>query len=70
MNMYLLRKINRFETVGKLIGISLRTNHYLPFLLPSIIWKKLVDKKIDIYDLQDIDTEFVKLLNSKTNFIN
>lgn len=51
-----------FKTVGYLIGISLRTQNFKPFYFPSIIWKYLVDRRVDIFDLKDIDNRFITFI--------
>ena len=44
-----------FETLGKLIGISIRTEGFFPFKFPLMIYKLLLTNKIDISDLASID---------------
>lgn len=60
--------MDMFKTVGYLIGISLRTQNCKPFYFPSIIWKYLVDKNVDIFDLKDIDNRFIKFIQDIQNF--
>jgi hypothetical protein len=35
-----------FEFLGKLVGVSMRQKLYLPFSLPSIVWKQLVSEEV------------------------
>ena len=51
-----------YEFVGKLMGISLRTNLSLPFLLSSVVWKGLCGIKAGVEDLNEIDSLLVKYL--------
>jgi hypothetical protein len=44
-----------YETLGKLIGISIRTEGFFPFKFPLMIYKLLLTNKIDISDLASID---------------
>ena len=44
-----------FEFMGKLMGASLRYNFTLPFDLPGLVWKLLVDDRPTIEDLDAID---------------
>ena len=38
----------QFEFMGRLMGISLRSQLALPFELPSLIWKRLIGKAYDM----------------------
>ena len=44
-----------FETLGKLMGISIRTEGFFPFKFPLMIYKLLLTKRIDVSDLASID---------------
>ncbi len=47
--------LSMFETLGKLMGISIRTEGFFPFKFPLMIYKLLLTKRIDISDLASID---------------
>jgi hypothetical protein len=49
--------IRMFETVGKLMGISLRTEGYFPFKFPICIYKLLLSRSIDVRDIASIDAK-------------
>jgi len=56
-----------FEFVGVLMGIALRTKQTLSFDLPSLIWKQILNERIDITDLEAIDKLCVQALNELGN---
>eukprot|EP01039_Chlorochromonas_danica_P006368 gene6368-7021_t len=48
--------LEMFVFVGKLMGMSLRSNLCLPFDFPPIVWKKLVGEEVDsMRDLMEVD---------------
>jgi hypothetical protein len=47
--------LSMFETLGKLMGISIRTEGFFPFKFPLMIYKLLLTKRINISDLASID---------------
>eukprot|EP01129_Flabellula_baltica_P011890 TRINITY_DN5282_c0_g1_i1.p1 TRINITY_DN5282_c0_g1~~TRINITY_DN5282_c0_g1_i1.p1 ORF type:complete len:1609 (+),score=275.00 TRINITY_DN5282_c0_g1_i1:735-5561(+) len=47
--------LGQIEFLGKLLGISIRTNHNLDLSFPSLIWKNLVGIKPDRSDISEID---------------
>ena len=49
------RTVQMFEFLGKLMGISMRHKLYLPFELPSLVWKPLVGQPLTGQDIRDID---------------
>ena len=49
------RTLQMFEFLGKLIGLSMRQKLYLPFALPSIVWKQLVSEEVTLDDVRSID---------------
>ena len=57
--------LNRFEFVGRLMGISLRARVCLPFSMPCFIWKLLVNRQSpSLEDYRSVDESFVDNLNS------
>ena len=57
--------LNRFEFVGRLMGISLRARVCLPFAMPCFIWKLLVNRQSpSLEDYRSVDEAFVDNLNS------
>eukprot|EP01084_Bolivina_argentea_P059585 108835_1 len=57
-----------FEMIGKLIGTSMRSKHYLIFLFPPIIWKLICGQQLILDDINDIDEFSYKLLlNMQSN---
>jgi len=59
--------LSMFEFVGVLMGIALRTKQTLSFDLPSLIWKQILNERIDITDLEAIDKLCVQALNELGN---
>ena len=49
--------------VGQLIGVSLRTDAFLPFRFPSLVWKKLVAQPVDETDLAAVDGKLANFLD-------
>lgn len=57
--------LNRFEFVGRLMGISLRARICLPFSMPSYVWKLLVNRQSpSLEDYRSVDEAFVDTVNS------
>ena len=52
-----------YEFVGVLMGVALRTKQTLGFDFPSLVWKQLLNEKIDISDLEAVDKLCVQALN-------
>ena len=52
---------------GKIFGICVRSRDYLNLTFPSIVWKRLCNERVDISDLEAIDTCFVKSMESIRN---
>ena len=52
-----------YEFIGVLMGMCLRTKQALSFDFPSLIWKQLLNEKIDITDLENIDKLCVQALD-------
>jgi hypothetical protein len=48
-------QLQMFAWFGKLIGISIVTKQYLELNLASIVWKIIVEDKITLNDIRDID---------------
>jgi len=59
--------IKMFEFMGKLMGASLRHNFTLPFDLPGLVWKLLVDDRATIDDLDAIDHYASRVLRDILN---
>eukprot|EP01117_Protostelium_nocturnum_P005083 TRINITY_DN1838_c1_g1_i6.p1 TRINITY_DN1838_c1_g1~~TRINITY_DN1838_c1_g1_i6.p1 ORF type:complete len:4362 (-),score=1676.63 TRINITY_DN1838_c1_g1_i6:38-13123(-) len=55
--------LSMFEFFGRLTGLSVRTGALLPMDLPPIFWKRLVGEKVDLKDLQDIDSSLTTTLD-------
>ena len=54
--------LDMYEFVGKLMGVSLRTNLSLPFHFPSYIWKGLAKLEVGQEDLAAVDSLLDKWL--------
>jgi len=50
------------EFLGRLMGISLRTNACLPFMFPPLVWKALLGEPAMLDDLAPVDGAFHSLL--------
>jgi E3 ubiquitin-protein ligase HERC2 len=61
-NDYHLR-VEMYEYLGKLMGLAVRTQGYMPFDLPSIVWKALVSADITTDDVRAIDLLSFKILD-------
>jgi hypothetical protein len=55
--------ISMLEFLGKLMGVSLRTNLCLPFRLPSVVWKGLLGIAPSLADVKEYDALAVQLLH-------
>jgi hypothetical protein len=55
--------LQMYEFVGALMGIALRTKAPLPIDVPSVVWKLLLDQRVDVSDLEAIDRLAVQALN-------
>jgi E3 ubiquitin-protein ligase HERC1 len=53
------RALAMFSFLGKLMGISLRHKHYLPFQFPPMVWKLLIGGNITVEDLAEVDAATV-----------
>ncbi len=49
-----------FKFLGKLMGIAIRNQEYLPLDLPSLVWKKLVGDVVTEEDLAGVDLMLVE----------
>lgn len=47
--------LSMYAFVGKLMGVAIRSKHYLNLDLPSMVWKQLVGAEPDLRDLEGID---------------
>jgi E3 ubiquitin-protein ligase HERC2 len=47
-----------FKFIGIIMGIGLLSSNIIELDFPSIVWKKIVNKKVGIEDLEIIDHEF------------
>jgi len=52
-----------FEFLGALMGIALRTKAPLPIDVPSVVWKLLLNQRVEVSDLEAIDRLAVQALN-------
>jgi E3 ubiquitin-protein ligase HERC2 len=60
------RTAKMFEFFGKLVGVSMRQKLYLPFCLPSVVWKHMVGEVVSMEDIQLVDEACVaKLMEMK-----
>ncbi|CAI5735678.1 unnamed protein product [Hyaloperonospora brassicae] len=59
--------IQMFAFVGQLLGISLRTHGDFPFMLPSLVWKRLIGQTPARADLEATDAMFVQMLDGIAN---
>ena len=50
--------IRMFEFLGKLMGISLRTEGFFPFKFPHMIYKLILGRRITLADLATVDFSF------------
>jgi hypothetical protein len=58
------RALLMFEFLGKLVGVSMRQKLYLPFALPSIVWKQLVGEAVTMDDVRAVDEATTQLIAS------
>ena len=49
------RLLQMYEFLGRIIGLSMRQKLYLPFALPSMVWKHLVSEEVTLDDVRSID---------------
>lgn len=61
------KQLSAFELVGKLIGIALYNDVILNIPFPSVFFKKILEKQINLSDLSEIEPE---IYNSLINFQN
>eukprot|EP01117_Protostelium_nocturnum_P010705 TRINITY_DN3855_c0_g1_i3.p1 TRINITY_DN3855_c0_g1~~TRINITY_DN3855_c0_g1_i3.p1 ORF type:complete len:2342 (+),score=837.04 TRINITY_DN3855_c0_g1_i3:2301-9326(+) len=59
--------LEKFEFVGKLIGIAIRTGNPLDLGFPSLVWRPLVGSRLDRSDLEAIDKCCCQFLDSIRN---
>ncbi len=59
--------LKMYEFVGKLIGMSLRSDACLAFEFPSLLWKMLIGNKASKDDLKSIDTAGMQALERLRN---
>lgn len=48
------RMLDMFGFLGKLVGVSMRQRLYLPFSLPSLIWKHFVGEPVTLEDVRQV----------------
>lgn len=51
-----------YHFLGKILAVGLLNNNILPFDLPSLFWKRIVDENVNLNDLKQIDTDFTNSL--------
>lgn len=47
--------LKKFEFVGKLIGIAVRTGNVLDVNFPSLLWKPMTGSRVDRSDIEAVD---------------
>lgn len=58
------KELSRFEFLGILMGVCIRTGANLILDLPQFFWKQLVGQKITLDDLFEIDSRLTQLLKA------
>jgi len=58
-----------FEFIGALMGIALRTKSPLGIDVPSVVWKLLLNARVDASDLEAIDRLAVQALNGMNDLV-
>jgi hypothetical protein len=56
--------LRMFEFVGRLIGISLRTQNFLNYALPGLIWKAVLGQPLSVADLKAVDAMAVQSIEA------
>lgn len=56
------RDAAKFEFVGVLLGIAIRTLNALPLRLPPLVWKRLLQMRTSRRDLEAIDSHVVRIV--------
>jgi len=55
--------LNLYYFLGVLMGICIRTGAKMILDLPRMIWKQLVGQKINIDDIAEVETRFIKMIS-------
>lgn len=61
------KQLAKFEFLGKLMGIAIRTKQPLDLSFPSLVWKSLLGARLDRSDLEGIDKQLVMFLEAIEN---
>jgi hypothetical protein len=62
-----VKQLAKFEFLGKLMGIAIRTKQPIDLSFPSIVWKSLLGAKLERSDLEGIDKQLVMFLEAIEN---
>ncbi|CAF3050408.1 unnamed protein product [Rotaria sp. Silwood2] len=54
---------NQYRFVGQLMGMSIRTKHYLDIRFPTLLWKQLIHEEVTIEDIEAIDISSFAIIN-------
>jgi hypothetical protein len=49
------------------MGVCIRTGAHLNLDLPTFVWKQLVGQKLNIEDINEIDSGFITFIESMLN---
>ncbi|CAF5035144.1 unnamed protein product [Rotaria sp. Silwood1] len=55
---------NQYRFVGQLMGMAMRTKHYLDVRFPTLLWKQLVQEEVTIEDIEAIDISSFAIINA------
>jgi len=59
--------LDMYKFLGKLMGIAIRNQEYLPLDLPSLVWKQLCGDSVTEDDLAAVDLMLVESMNKLRN---
>lgn len=59
--------LHAYEFIGQMMGVALRSQNYIPFNLPSIVWKSLVGTEVTQEDVRLIDLLSFNILTEIRN---
>ena len=55
--------LNLYYFLGILMGVCIRTGAKMILDLPRMVWKQLVGQKINIDDIAEVETRFIKMVS-------
>jgi len=56
--------LNQYYFLGVLMGVCIRTGAKMILDLPRVIWKQLVGQKVNLDDIAEVETKFVKKISA------